>query len=148
MNDQTNPPMASTRSDLRHLRDHSQATVAELKAFLHEMKGRSPQEMLGMVTGNPLIRATGQSVVILLVILAICTVIPYLTREEPAAPAKEPVAEVEEQPEGNDPEIVPNAPPVDPGTALKNLGVGEEKAAPADVNPLDTDTGSFLDELE
>lgn len=148
MNEPPNPPMASTRSDLRHLRDHSQATVAELKAFLAEMKGRNPQEMLGMVAGNPLIRAVAQSAVIIVVILAVCTVIPYMNREEPAPATEELAAEITKPVEESETPADPVEPTADPDTALENLGVGEEKTAPSDVNPLDTDTGSFLDELE
>lgn len=144
MSQKPNPPPASTRAELRQLRNHSQATVAELKAFLAEMKGRSPQEMLGMVTGNQLFRAVVQSCVLLLVILAVFTVVPYLSREEPAPEvAAEKQAPVPAEPA---PETVT---PVEPGPgAAETLGVGEEKQAPPDVNPLDADTGSFLDELE
>ena len=44
--------MASARGDLRQLKQNTSATVAELKAFLQELKGKSPQEMLGIVASN------------------------------------------------------------------------------------------------
>ncbi len=150
MSRKSNPPLASTRAELRNLRNNSQATVAELKAFLAEMKGRSPQEMLGMVSGNPLFRATVQSCVLLLVILAALTVVPYLTREKstskPAAekqapPPAEPATEAAAP---GEPAAVAEPAP----EAAETLGVGEEKQAPPEVNPLDADTGNFLDELE
>lgn len=138
------PPLASTRAELRNLRNSSQATIDELRAFLAEMKGRSPQEMLGMVAGNRLFRAMLQSCVLVLAIIAVGTVVPYLTRGEPETvvavpePVEEPAAVPEASPE-----------PVEPAPeAVETLGVGEEKQAPPDVNPLDTGTGGFLDELE
>lgn len=152
MSQKPQPPLASTRNELRNLRTNSQATVAELKAFLSEMKGRSPQEMLGMVTGNRLFRAIIQSLVVIAAILLVFTVIPYLTREseaepEPvaAAPAVESAAAApEEVPEP----AVMEEPALPERDALETLGVDEEKDAPPNVNPLDADTGNFLDELD
>ena len=143
MSAKPNPPLVSTRAELRNLRNNSQATVAELKAFLGELKGRSPQEMLGMVAGNQLFRATVHALVLIAALLVIFTVIPYLNRETPdavAAPAPPEATPVE-----TPVELPPTPAPPDP---LKPLGIGEEKQAPRDVNPLDTGTGSFLDELE
>ena len=40
-----------------NLRNNSRATVEELQAFLRELKGKSPQEMLGVVAGSQLFRA-------------------------------------------------------------------------------------------
>ena len=150
MSEESPAPLASTRSELRNLRNNSQATVAELKAFLAEMKGRSPQEMLGMVTGNRLFRATGQSLILIGAILIVFTVIPYLTREsEPVPEAKETAEAAEALPA--EPEEVPEPAvmedPAGPG-ALETLGVGEEIEAPPNVNPLDGDTGNFLEELD
>lgn len=146
MSAESDPPLVSTRAELRNLRNNSQATVDELKAFLAEMKGKSPQEMLGMVATNQLFRATIHSLILIGGLIAIFTVIPYLTREEApvetepevtenSAPAEEPAA----------PEEEPVEEPADP---LEKLGVGEEKQAPPEVNPLDGNTDSFLDELE
>ncbi|MGB1129583.1 MAG: hypothetical protein ACPG4K_06010 [Haloferula sp.] len=148
MSAEPNPPLASTRAELRNLRNNSQATVDELKAFLAELKGKSPQEMLGMVAGNQLIRATIHSLILIGAILVIFTIIPYLTREkdtpEVATHETEAPAETVTTPE-EPPAAEPSAP--EP-TALDSLGIGEEKQAPPEVNPLDGDTGSFLDELE
>lgn len=151
MSKESTPPLASTRSELRNLRTNSQATVAELKAFLAEMKGRSPQEMLGMVAGNRLFRAMIHSLILIGVILLVFTVIPYLTRESEPAPA--PAAATEEAAEAAPagPEAVPEPAVMEETTgpdALETLGVGEEIAAPPNVNPLDGDTGSFLEELD
>lgn len=151
MSEESQPPLASTRSELRNLRNNSQATVAELKVFLAEMKGRSPQEMLGMVAGNRLVRATVHSLILIGVILLVFTVIPYLTREsEPVAEPSEVTAEATETLPA-EPEEVPEPTVMEEpagSDALETLGVGEEIEAPPSVNPLDGDTGSFLEELD
>lgn len=146
MSAEPNQPLASTRAELRNLRNNSQATVAELKAFLSELKGRSPQEMLGMVAGNQLIRATIHALILIAAILVIFTVIPYLTREAPTAAA---APETTEATPAETPKEIPTEPTIPaPADPLQELGIGEEKQAPPDVNPLDTGIGSFLDELD
>lgn len=147
MNQNHPQPIASPRNELRNLRNNSQATIEELKSFLREMKGRSPQEMLGMVAGNRLFRATIQSCVLVFLVLLVFTAIPYVMREAPKAPVvKESVASPAHE-KAAEP-VVPNDPPAPNPKAIETLGVGEEKKAPADVNPLDSDTKDFLDELE
>jgi hypothetical protein len=149
MSAEPNPPLVSTRAELRNLRNNSQATVAELKAFLGELKGRSPQEMLGMVASNQLFRATIHALILIGALIAVFTVIPYLTRSEPA---KKSAPEVTENPPAA-PAPAPaeasaaTATPAQPD-ALDELGIGEEKQAPPDVNPLDAGTDNFLEELE
>lgn len=146
MSAEPTPPLVSTRAELRNLRNNSQATVAELKAFLAELKGRSPQEMLGMVAANQLVRATIHSLVLIGAVIAIFTVIPYLTREEPAVKTPPVAKETVTPPTPAEAPATPDV-PASPG-AIEELGIGEEKQAPPDVNPLDTGTGNFLDELD
>jgi cell envelope opacity-associated protein A len=145
MSAEPTPPLVSTRAELRNLRNNSQATVAELKAFLGELKGRSPQEMLGMVASNQLFRATIHALILIGALIAVFTVVPYLTRDEPAIVVPK-TAETSPTPA---PAETPaeSATPTQPDTVEK-LGIGEEKQAPPDVNPLDSGIDNFLDELE
>lgn len=148
MSAEPNPPLVSTRAELRNLRNNSQATVAELKAFLGELKGRSPQEMLGMVAANQLIRATIHALILIGALIAVFTVIPYLTRSEPAKTAPEATENPPAAPAPAPAETpAATATPAQPD-ALDELGIGEEKQAPPDVNPLDAGTDNFLEELE
>jgi hypothetical protein len=48
---------ASTKADLRELRQNSHATVQEIQSFLRELKGKGPQEMLGVVAASNLFRS-------------------------------------------------------------------------------------------
>ena len=54
---ETRTAMASTKADLRELRQNSRATVQEIQAFLRELKGKGPQEMLGVVAASNLFRS-------------------------------------------------------------------------------------------
>ena len=150
MSKKTNPPLASTRAEMRNLKNNSSATVDELRAFLAELKGRSPQEMLGMVAGNQLFKALVQSTVFLAVLVGVCTAVPYFMAVGEENPAEE-MAEEEATPtapiDAPDPAEPVEATVPEPNP-LETLGVGEEKQAPPDVNPLDNTTGGFLEELE
>ena len=70
-------PMASTTGELRQLRQNSSATVAELRQFLKQLQGRSPQEMLGIVAGSQLVRAIGLSTVLVAGAAVLFTAIPF-----------------------------------------------------------------------
>lgn len=149
MNAENQAPIASTRSELRNLRSNSQATVAELKAFLGELKGRAPREMLGMVAGNELFRASIHAMLLITSALVIFTVIPYLNRKDPVAAS----AADEPAPHAPASEALPTDAPLEPkvpsdANPPDALGIGMEKQSPGTVNPLDTGTGNFLDDLE
>jgi hypothetical protein len=140
--------LASSTADLRELRSHSRATVAELQAFLRELKGRSPQEMLGLVAGSQLVRSIGLSSAIVAGAILLFTAIPYFFASEETPVAVIPAA----APPPADP--TPEAPPAEPAPAvpepdpLSNLGVGGEIAAPPDKNPLENQGDDFLKDLE
>jgi len=138
--------MASTRADLRELRGNSQATVRELQEFLRELKGRSPQEMLGVVATSQLARSLVLSTVIVVAAILFFSAVPYFLgeKEPPAAPpvAKAPAPELTAAPAS--PEAEPEAKP-DPVSAL---GVGEELPAPTHENPLENTGDDFLKNLE
>ncbi len=154
-------PMANPRSELRNLRENSNATVAELKAFLRQLQGRSPQEMLGIVAESQLIRAICISTAIVLAGGLLCTAIPFAlggdnkrgtaaarqtagpTAPEPALPAPAETTPAPVNPAGGT-----NNPLSATKPDLSNLGVTEEKQAPPDRNPLENTRDNFLDGLE
>jgi len=145
--------MASTKSDLRELNTNSKATVAELKSFLRELKGRTPQEMLGVVAASQLIRALATSTLLVGVGILIFTAVPFFLSggEEATAATPESEAVTPDASPPPPPEASPTTPaPIEatPGDPLSKLGVGEEKAAPANVNPLENQSDDFLKELE
>jgi hypothetical protein len=138
--------MASTKADLRELKANSSATVTELKEFLRQLRGKGPQEMLGVVASSQLFRATILSAILVTTALFAFTVIPYFFGDDPApepvvettAPAPTPVPSVPE------PKLSDPAKPVN----LAPLGINEELTAPPNSNPLEDKGGDFLKDLE
>jgi hypothetical protein len=78
--------LASSAADLRELRGNSRATVQELQAFLRELKGKSPHEMLGVVAASHLARSLVLSTGIVVGAILLFTAIPYFcgAKETPA----------------------------------------------------------------
>lgn len=150
--------LASSTADLREMRSHSRETVAELQAFLRELKGKSPQEMLGIVTGSQLVRCIGLSTVLVVGTILLFTAIPYFTARDVApvaaqaapaaipAPAAPPAAAAASSSPVVPPAEGKSSPP--PADALSNLGIGGEISAPPDKNPLETRSDDFLKDLE
>lgn len=143
---ETRTAMASSKADLRELRNNSRATVGEIQAFLRELKGKSPQEMLGVVAQSGLFRSLVLSTGLVVGGIVLFTAIPYfMGGEEKPAPVSEPPAPVEAPVETPKP-VEPAAEPVpDP---LSKLGVGEEFSAPPNTNPLENKGDDFLKDLE
>lgn len=151
-------PMASTKADLRELNVNTRATVAELQEFLRQLKGRSPQEMLGVVASSQLFRSILTASVVVAIGIAAFTVGPFLlgsgdetadstatatptVTNPPAAPITPPATAAG----------TPAAPGDTPTTTPKvveTLGVAEEKKAPLNENPLESKGDDFLKGLE
>lgn len=140
--------MASTKADLRELRGNSQATVQEIQEFLRQLKGKSPQEMLGLVSASGLFRAILLSTVIVAAGIFLFTLIPFLMADEkPQTQPENTVKTVQEAtPEPTEPSPQPE-PAASPEPA-ETLGIGDEIPAPPDINPLENTTDDFLKDLE
>lgn len=150
--------MASAKGDLRQLKQNSSATVTELKAFLKDLKGKSPQEMLGVVAGSQLVRAIGLATVIVLLVSLVFTAIPYAMadrdKDEEEVTTKE--SSPPSAPEPAIPKPAPTPSPTAPAVAqpspttpdLSTLGVNEERKAPPNKNPLENKKDDFLKGLE
>lgn len=63
--------------DVGQIKRHGGATAAELAEFLKQLRGRRPQEVLGLVAQSGLLRATALATAGTLALLAALTVIPY-----------------------------------------------------------------------
>jgi hypothetical protein len=137
--------LASTAADLRELKGNSRATVQELQAFLRELKGKSPQEMLGVVAASQLARSLGLSSAIVGGSILLFTAIPYFFGDDP----KEiPAAAAEPAPAPPPPAAEPAPVEEKKPDPLSTLGVGEELTAPPDENPLENKGDDFLKDLE
>jgi len=142
--DQSRTTIASTKADFRELKANSSATVRELKEFLKELKGRSPQEMLGVVASSQLFRATILAVILVAVTLVALTAIPYYLGDDPAPT---PAPAVAENPTPPPPEPTPAPKPAE-AKPLAPLGVNEKLTAPPNSNPLEDKEENFLKDLE
>lgn len=141
--------MASTKADLRELKSNSNATVQELQDFLRELRGKSPQEMLGVVASSQLFRATILSIILVAGALFALTAIPFFLGDDPV-PAPETVAEATPTlpptpaPSVPEPDITDTGKPAN----LAPLGINEKLTAPPNKNPLEDEGESFLKDLE
>ena len=145
---ETRTSMASTKADLRELRDNSRATVQEIQSFLRELRGKGPKEMLGVVAASNLFRSIIISTSLVAGAILLFTAIPYFAGDdEKKAQTQAPVVEKQAPPKVVEtaPEKVAPVPAADP---LSSLGVGEELSAPPNTNPLENKGDDFLKDLE
>ncbi len=131
------------RRDMRQVRTHGSATMQELREFLANMKGKRPQEVLGMIAQSSLIQGMFWSTVIVGVLLVGCTFASWGYKKsrgdfEPVAKqqAEQPDdgAAQEAAPAGNDAAQPPEGNSAAPsGTAASGAAAGSASpAAPAD----------------
>ncbi|MBT7957902.1 MAG: hypothetical protein HN759_01090 [Akkermansiaceae bacterium] len=142
--------MASTNADLRELKTNSNATVRELKEFLSELRGKSPQEMLGVVASSQLFRAIILSLGLVTTTILLLTAIPYFFGEKPALPAKTESATTAPTtvPPTVPPSLTPDATGIKAPVELAPLGVNDKLLAPTNTNPLEGGGDDFLKDLE
>ena len=148
--------------DMQRLKSDASASVDELREFVAGLKGRSPQEVLGIVTGNSLIQGTIQATVLCVVVLAAATVGPWMLAGEDAGTAQAAAAEAEapadavEEPAADAADTAVAATDdtatgtgaVDPTSAAAAMGIDEVKSAAPAANPLDANLDNLLDALD
>lgn len=157
---QAKHPVGAVR-DMQNLGANTSASVDELREFVAGLKGRSPQEVLGIVAQNSLFQGVTQATIGCVAVLAVLTVGPWFFSEKPAeaedleivaastADDSQPAAEAttgETEVAATDTGDAANA---DPASAAAAMGIDEVKDADAESNPLDTDSklDSLLDGL-
>jgi len=142
--DASRTSMASTKADFRELKTNSSATVQELQEFLRQLRGKSPQEMLGVVATSQLFRATILSAILVTAAIFALTAFPYFLGEEPEPVTEAVVATPSPAPPVTAPKITtPEAP--DP---IAPLGVNDQLPASPNTNPLEDKGEDFLKDLE
>lgn len=152
-------PIASPKEDLKKMSKNSGAVVGELREFLSSLKGKSPKEMMGAVADSSLVGSLLLSTGIMIALLFVLTAVPYafLKMEEETASGDEPAqheAVREDAPasDGKDSAQPSQPSPESPKTKQQQtadaLGIGEEKTASPDSNPLESSTNDLLDGLD
>ena len=154
------------KGDIHRAHTGAKASAAELREFVREFRGRSPQEMLGLVAGSNLVQATILATVITIIFMAAFTVGPYFyNKANPVAakPAKAPAAAAP-APTASATAAAPVAAttaataaaplPVATGTGpdtpdvLNTLGIGETKVSDPKKNPLEAGGDDLLKDLK
>lgn len=150
-------PMSSPVRDLRNLRGNAAATAGEVRAFLNEMRGKSPKEMLGAVADSSLFQSAVVASIGAAILVAVLTIIPFVISKVGGSGSGDapPVAAAPAAPDAGAPKPAPSDQPK-PSTAEATpeksaadaLGIGDQKSAPAGVNPLENANDNLLDGLE
>ena len=154
-------PKAATpglAGDLRRLKSDGGASAAELREFLTQLKGRSPEEVMGAVAQSNLIRSICIAMVGCVVLMAVFTIIPYLMRENSvaAAPDSPPVVSASETiPKPTDANPNPNSTTkpestkiTDPQKAIEKMGIGGTADPDANAETIDSRLDNLLDGID
>lgn len=148
------PAAFSPLRDMENLKQNGAASLDELKTFLGGLKGRSPQEVVGIVSTSLLVQSMVVSTLATLGILAVFTVGPYLVYGPPkekktaavpppaAAPANAPAAATADT--GKAGELTTE----DKSKALQKMGIDETKTADPNQNPLEKNLDNLLDNVK
>ena len=163
---------------MTNLREHSSATVDELRRFLEGMRGKSANEVLGQIAHSGLARAVVQATIVSIVGIALFTVGPYVvfggkkkssddksaaappnatTARTPIAPATPAATSAADNSKSSAPDAASpsgarstgaGVGDVDLERAARQLGVGETKSADPKSNPREKDLDSLLDKVK
>lgn len=161
---ETRPPRGLAR-DIHRAREGAKASAAELREYVAKFRGKSPQEMLGLVAGSSLVQGTVLATVITVVFLAAFTVGPYVWNKlsppvAKASPPKPATAAPAPTPPASAPAASATAPApaptaaaapsnaVPPDPVLNRLGIGEAKTADPKKNPLEAGADDLLKDLK
>jgi hypothetical protein len=146
--------------DMQRLKSDASASVDELREFVAGLKGRSPQEVLGIVTGNSLFQGVIQATVLCVVVVAAATVGPWFLASEDTATVQAAAADTDapadtaEAPADDAADTAVAATGdtgtgvVDPASAATAMGIDEVKTADPNANPLDANLDNLLDALD
>jgi hypothetical protein len=148
--------------DVRRIKTDGSAAAGELREFIGRMRGKSTQEVLGVIAQSGLVRSICVSTLCFAVLIGVFTVGPYLWKsKEAAASAKSagesqpPVATEPGAPAATQATAGDTAAPMadgsqqptqpDAAAAAAAMGLDETKQAPPDKNPLEKNLDNLLD---
>lgn len=156
--EQQQPAVAGAVGNMKRLRTHTAASAAELREFLGQLKGRSPQEVMGIVAQSSLVHGITRASIACGVLLVVCTIIPYAMSGGKSSDAakKQPAlgtpvaatAAVSAVVEPAASESVQKSKDADLERAANAMGIGDSAPADAKTNPLDSKLDKLLDGIE
>ena len=158
---QQQPHAHGLAGEFRQLQADGQASAAELREFLGHLKGRSPEEVMGVVDHSSLVKSTFLATLGCVVLLAVATAIPYLLKDHSPKPEEQAAAASSDESVADNTEATANATDTaaaanaesssgepDLGRAVEAMGIGGTAEAPPDKNPLDSKLDKLLDGIE
>ncbi len=163
---ESRPQTGGVARDFKRLRSDGAATVSELREFLGQMHGKSPQEVIGIVAKSGLTRSIILATFLFVVLLVALTIGPYLWEKFGSGAtgpstgesdtAKAPVAKPDEpKPEEQPAETVATtakeknvSDELDPDRAIDAMGIGETRTADPNKNPREDELDKLLDGIE
>lgn len=140
-------PPPGLRRDLERAREGAFASAAELREFVQNMRGKSPQEVLGAVANSGLAQGVALATLGTAILMAVFTIGPYFLY--PKAPPKPVQAEAAATAESAATSDVAASGPSEKAErvgkdaasnaqqTLDKMGENETKTADPNVNPLD-----------
>ena len=156
--EQQQAPVAGIAKDLRRLKTEGAASADELRQFVGQLKGRSPQEVMGEVAQSNLFRSIVLAAVGCTVLLVALTIIPYALREQSqptvTAPAETTaVAASDDSSTSADETTSPDAEADGTGQpdltrAAAAMGIGDAAPPDSDTKPLDDKLDKLLDGID
>jgi len=141
-------PGIALGSEVHGLKTNGHAPLDELREFLAALKGRNPQEVIGIVSSSLLIQSMVLATIGTVVFMAVFTVVPYwlygplkagptAAHAPPAAPpAAGKTADASATKTSDSASDSPAQ--ADAAKASKTLGLDETKAADPSKNPLES----------
>ena len=115
------------------------------------MRGKSPREMLGAIATSNLTQSTITATAAITLAIVLLTIVPFgLTKLFGTSDHSEPTA-AENSESQKQPLATPTEPSLNPSRspdAASQLGIGDAKTAPVNVNPLESSTDDLLEGLE
>jgi hypothetical protein len=139
---ETNKPRAAgfgPLKDLQNLQQNGSASLAELKEFLGRLQGKSPQEVVGLVSTSLMVQSMIIATIGTVAILAVFTIGPYMVYGAPKVKekAKPPVAAAPAAPAASETAKTDDADVDNKTKAVQKMGIDETKTADPTKNPLD-----------
>lgn len=139
--------------DFHRLQTNGTATVAEIREFLAQTKGKSPQEVMGLVAGSNLVWSTLIATAAILVGMALLTAGPYAVGKlypeaKPEGPAK-PAPAAAEAPQPAE-TAAADQPKTNKDKALSAMNMDEAKPSDPTKNPLENnkELENLLDKID
>ena len=141
-------PMSSIRSDVKNLKANTSSTAAEVRAFLTEMQGKSPREMLGVIAQSSLMSSLLHSTAIIFILLAGFTGLAFALEEEQPKPVAEETPKLNKESESDnneEQESTKDDNRTSEENAAQKMGVDQvKKGQPKDVNPFGDKPGDDI----